>query len=146
MNFISCQHGVNIHSLLAVGLFCLLLPQAASATSCTYPTDSLGINEYHCNDDHRDTLRVDLLAQSKSPSSWHTDPLGNLRGTDGTVLRKDPAGNWRSSQGVIYRKDGIGPLKTPSTGSTWRKDPLGNIRGGDGTVCRLDTLQQLECN
>ena len=149
MNSTSCEHGAIIRAILAAGLLCLLLPQATSAATCTDHTDNLGINQHHCDDDSQGTLRVDLLAQirnSATDTTWHKDPLGNLRRSDGTVLRKDPAGNWRSREGTIYLKEGIGPVKNSGTGTTWRKDPAGNIRGSDGTVLRKDSLGNWHSN
>lgn len=127
----------SIARLLWPAVFLLgAFPQLGIAGDCTYRKDSLGHTRYQCQDGRHGLLRTDCLGtvrDSGTGITWHTDPLGNLKGSDGTTYRKDALGHVRSSN--------------TKTGErvTWREDSLGNLRASDGTVCRTNALGQLKC-
>ena len=123
--------------LSLIALLLGLTPQIVFAADCTYRENALGNTIYQCDDGKQGTLREDVLGNIKDSGTgitWRTDPLGNLKGSDGTTYHEDSLGNMRGSN--------------PKTGErvTWRKDSLGNLRASDGTVCRTNSLGQLRCD
>ena len=85
-------------SLLALLLG--LTPQIVFAADCTYRENALGNTIYQCDDGKQGTLREDALGNindSGTGITWRTDPLGNLKGSDGTTYRKDALGHVRGS-------------------------------------------------
>ena len=122
--------------LSLIALLLGLTPQIVFAADCTYREDALGHTRYQCNDGKQGTLREDALGNIKDSGTgitWRTDPLGNLKGSDGTTYRKDALGHVRGSNAKTGER------------VTWREDSLGNLRASDGTVCRVDALARLKC-
>ncbi len=122
--------------LSLIALLLGLTPQIVFAADCTYRENALGNTIYQCDDGKQGTLREDALGNIKDSDTgitWRTDPLGNLKGSDGTTYSKDALGHVRGSNAKTGER------------VTWREDSLGNLRASDGTVCRTNALGQLKC-
>ncbi|MCF5763446.1 hypothetical protein K3H47_05685 [Aeromonas veronii] len=102
--------------LSLIALLLGLTPQIVFAADCTYRENALG-----------------NIKDSGTGITWRTDPLGNLKGSDGTTYRKYALGHVRGSNAKTGER------------VTWREDSLGNLRASDGTVCRTNALGQLKC-
>ena len=112
------QHGfwLATRPLSLIALLLGLTPQIVFAADSTYRENALG-----------------NIKDSGTGITWRTDPLGNLKGSDGTTYRKDALGHVRGSNAKTGER------------VTWREDSLGNLRASDGTVCRTNALGQLIC-
>jgi len=113
-------------------LICLLISVLSTSAfaTCTATVDVFGNTRYNCGGTSG-TLSRDVLGNvrdSRTGTTYRTDVLGTIRGSDGFSARTDVLGNTRYNDGTSSSVD-----------------VFGNTRFSDGTVCRTNVLGVVSC-